>query len=566
MNKVSIVGHPACGLQQVEILLRQCGMQPPLPSRRDGMTPHDIARALIKAHQCEPVDVATDEATLSPIEVGPVWHGMALDLLLGNLDQPFWGWADPNTIYLLDYWRMLDPQIVFVLVYDQPRSSLRKWAEDQDCTENATDLRKPLDNWSAYNGALLRFYLRHPERCVLVSVDQVHHMLDAYLQQMGQKLRPPLTLSELRFDPQSFGVPSLPAPLQATAHILGAASTDVATLWQVPQVEDYLIDEVLGRYPEATQLYQELQSAGSLPPNPRINGETDAAPAWQAYLRHRSTVARTLAHMVEIHERTAAQARDFLAQLKAVENTRLLEQREYEKIKGLVAKSDQEKSDLLLQLQLVQEELERQCAAKTSLSTQVDDLQSQNRVLLQAKEELLEIRKKLEEELKDAAGQIVVTTENKDENELLLNQLHEVQEELERYYHENQRLKAAANAKPAKPRYYGAADRIKQQLTYRLGARVILQNQTFWGKVLLLPALWHEARAFKHDQANRIEKKFPPLNQYADAHEAERVKQHLSYRLGLVVRQVGYNPFKWPILPFALKSATKLWKREQQRL
>jgi len=509
MNKVSIVGHPACGLQQVEILLRQCGMQPPLPSRRDGMTPHDIAQALIKAHQCEPVDVATDEATLSPIEVGPVWHGMALDLLLGNLDQPFWGWADPNTIYLLDYWRTLDPQIVFVLVYDHPRSSLRKWAEDQGCTENVTDLRKPLDNWSAYNGALLRFYLRHPERCVLVSVDQVHHMLDAYLQQMGQKLRPPLTLSELRFDPQSFGVPSLPAPLQATAHILGAASTDVATLWQVPQVEDYLIDEVLGRYPEATQLYQELQSASSLPPNPRINSNADAESAWLAFLRYRNTVASTMAHLVEFHDRSAAQVKDLL-------------------------------------------------------------LQAQQEAIQQAKGETLASQQKQDQKLKEAVQQSTLDAaaiaELKEENDLLLNQLHQVQEELERYYHENQKLKAAVNTKPSKPRYYGAADRIKQQLTYRLGARVILQNQTFWGKVLLLPALWHEARAFKHDQANRIEKKFPPLNQYADAHEAERVKQHLSYRLGLIVRQVGYNPFKWPILPFALKSATKLWKREQQRL
>lgn len=527
MNKVSIVGHPACGLQQVETLLRQCGMQPPLPSRRDGMTPHDIARALIKAYQCEPVDVATDEATLSSIEVGPVWHGMALDLLLGNLDQPFWGWADPNTIYLLDYWRTLDPQIVFVLVYDHPRSSLRKWAEDQDCIENATNLRKPLDNWSAYNGALLRFYLRHPDRCVLVSVDQMHHTVDAYLQQMGQKLRRPLALGQPNAALQLSEVQSLPTTLQAAAAVLGTSSADLETLWQVPEVEEYLIDDVLHHHPAALQLYEELQSSASLPPVKQIHSNVEAVPAWHAFLRHRNAVASTLAHLLEVHERSAAQVKDLLSKADAHQNVQLLEQQQHEQTKHVASKLEQDNSQL--------------------------------------KKEIQTLRHKLEQELKDAASraerQTPAVAELKEENELLLNQLHQVQEELESYYLENQKLKASA--KPSKPRRYGAADRIKQQLTYRLGARVIQQNQTFLGKVWLLPALWSEARAFKREQGNRADHKQPPIHQYADAHEAERVKQHLSYRLGQVVRRTGYNPLKWPMLPFALHAEKRAWKRER---
>ena len=29
--------------------------------------------------------------------------------MLGNLEENFWGWSDPNAIYLLDYWKQLDP-------------------------------------------------------------------------------------------------------------------------------------------------------------------------------------------------------------------------------------------------------------------------------------------------------------------------------------------------------------------------------------------------------------------------------------------------------------------------
>lgn len=51
----------------------------------------------------------------------------------------------------------------------------------------------------------------------------------------------------------------------------------------------------------------------------------------------------------------------------------------------------------------------------------------------------------------------------KQENEMLIAQLHQVQEELEKYYLENQRLKSEHSQaiQPAKPIYYGAAERVK---------------------------------------------------------------------------------------------------------
>lgn len=119
------------------------------------------------------------------------------------------------------------------------------------------------------------------------------------------------------------------------------------------------------------------------------------------------------------------------------------------------------------------------------------------------------------------------------ENELLIRQLHQVQEELEKYYLENQRLKsaqpqpAAANL-PSTAVYYGAAERVKQDLPYRLGATMVSHSKSTKDLAKLPLALMKEYRQFQKED----HKELPPVEAYQDAHEAEKVKKHLSYRLG----------------------------------
>ena len=68
-------------------------------------------------------------------------------------------------------------------------------------------------------------------------------------------------------------------------------------------------------------------------------------------------------------------------------------------------------------------------------------------------------------------------------------------------------------------------------------------------------ALLKERRAFHLDKAETPQKKRPPVHKYRDAHEAEKVKKHLSYRLGSVLVQHGANPIGWMKMPFALTKA-----------
>jgi hypothetical protein len=155
------------------------------------------------------------------------------------------------------------------------------------------------------------------------------------------------------------------------------------------------------------------------------------------------------------------------------------------------------------------------------------------------------------------------------ENELLLTQLHQVQEELERYYLENQALKAPARPKAIVPvpvpKLYGAAARIKRQLSYRLGATMIERSRSFGGWLGMPLALAREARQFKREKTQRGPEKLPPIAQYRDAHVAERVKQHLSYRLGQTLVANARSPIGWVKLPWALWGQVRDFRASKQR-
>lgn len=249
--------------------------------------------------------------------------------------------------------------------------------------------------------------------------------------------------------------------------------------------------------------------------------------AWETLVRQRAFIA-------ELVEQLHAQHQSEIGELKAL----------HAQLEDARAGQAQENEGLLSQLHQVQEELERQQQHKRELETRSAELERQVQRVRKAQEE----------------GKLKVLRE---ENELLLSQLHQVQEELERYYLENQRLKQKVPPpKPAGP--YGAADRIKRQLSYRLGAVMIQRSRTVGGWLSMPWALTAEVKAFRADLAQRqADKKAPPIHKYRDAHEAERVKQHLAYRLGSTLLAHAKSPIGWVKLPFALARQVRQFREQR---
>jgi len=159
--------------------------------------------------------------------------------------QP-WGWKDPRTTLLLDFWRELLPQARYLLVYRFP------W----DVVDSILRLRAPvfqqhldypLRIWQYYNRQLLDFYRQNRHRALLVSVNglmqapQFLDLLESRLGVTGDRLA--FTQARARiFDPQLLGqlpwdhplVTALPAAARELLQTLDHTA-DVPSGWTGPE-------------------------------------------------------------------------------------------------------------------------------------------------------------------------------------------------------------------------------------------------------------------------------------------------------------------------------------------
>lgn len=134
-------------------------------------------------------------------------------------------------------------------------------------------------------------------------------------------------------------------------------------------------------------------------------------------------------------------------------------------------------------------------------------------------------------------------------NQIILEQLLQAQEELERLYQErsNQKEQQSNFKKPGTPKKrYGAAEAIKADLPYKLGNVMVSAKKP--DQIAKLPImLMKEYKAFEKESGSL----YSPLklDDYADAREAEKVKKQLSYQLGKVMLDSKQSPKKLISLP-----------------
>lgn len=646
MNRILIAGHPTSGYQEVECVLQQCGMNGPLRSRREGLLPQEITSTLCKVYQRPQADRVSDEHDIEQLQVASVWHGMALDLMLGNLEQKLWGWADPQAIYTLDYWKQLDDKLTFVLVYDEPQLALMRAATQQQ-NMSTPELEQLLSNWMAYNGALLRFYLRNSERCLLVNSQQVHRNSEDYLLKLQPLLSAELLSLPANETPVAESASNNPHPINMLipaqkltdiVSLAGLETKEAQEILQCASVERYLVDQLIAEYPACLQLYAELQSAASLPQKTTTHEAGSPIKAWEALVRQRTLAIELASGLHEAYQEinlnleqvTAEQARETelrLSQLHQVQEelkyhclrkqefeqnsiaqaseiqrqAELVKQKEAENSaldKALTEleahlestqsagqqklteqnaqlKSISEENELLLsQLHRVQGELEYHYLHKVELeqhnTKQLNEIQQQAELTKQKDAEKSALDKALTEaqtKLKAAqsAGQQQLREQDVqlraigEENNLLLSQLHQVQNELERYYQENQNLKAQLPVP-----LYGAAQRVKEELSYRLGAVMIKRSHSLTGWLGMPWALIAERRAWHQHNSAHPQETLPSIDTYSDAYEAERVKRHLSYRLGQSLIRNGKSPLGWVKLPFSLSSEVRQFRIQRK--
>ena len=159
-----------------------------------------------------------------------------------------WGWKDPRTTMLLDFWQSIIPDARYLMVYRHP------W----DVADSMQRLAAPIfahhphyaDRiWQVYNRRMLDFLHRHPERCLLASTAALTASPQALVALMHER----------------FGI-QLDGPLEGQFE---------AELFQDRGLDDPLAALHAMAWPESAQVLRCLEQAAHLP-SPHA-ARTDAA-------------------------------------------------------------------------------------------------------------------------------------------------------------------------------------------------------------------------------------------------------------------------------------------------
>jgi len=422
-----IVGHKYSNIDYIESLLLKNGMTSASPLTKEQISPKNLTSILVPNF-----DINNG---YKQKKINHVWDGLALDLLLSNKKNKWWGWSDPNAIVSLKYWKNIDPSIFFIFTYNSPEQYLKKYLEDGGKISQKK-IKKVLNDYVMYNRALLKFYYRNKKRVFLLNTQEA----EANYKKSTNILQ------------KQIGI-YLPIVVESNN-----SQIEVNAIKDDKQdgILTFLIKNIIIEHKESNELYRELESVANLP----------------------------------------------------LQNTYDKQYNKYSILKKAYT-TNMELTFLKQKLQKIKEEL---------------------------------------------------SNESSKENELLLSQLHSVQEELEKYYLENKKLKDdIAKSK----RYYGAAERVMSQLEYRLGRKIGEKSKSIIGIITLPFSLFTVKKEWEKEQSI-ADKNLPPIDEYADAYEAERVKKHLAYALGKTTVKTMTNPFGIFILPFKLMSTRKVWRKERE--
>jgi hypothetical protein len=622
VNKIIVVGHPNSGVEDIKKLLVERGMSEALPSRREGLSPNEITRLLCQAHGAILVEDLQKLEDFSFVKVEPVWQGLALDLVLANLQSSLWGWADSQTLSLLEYWKSLDSQVIFILVYDSPEKIYHSvnFAAEM-LTEEQLQLQT--NNWFVYNKILLDFYLENSDRSILVHSEQVKYSIQSYIQKIESHIDVSLTTSALKNESLICASDSnRDLVVEGKNSLLPQSDLGLdLNRYTVDPLVDYLTNQLFSSLGNITCLYDELQSVADLPlaELDEIKSK-DIFSLWST-LQDQKKQAYIKNQMIEHKNQELSEALKCLHELEstaAVLNRKILE-------------SEKENKQVVAQFYLLQEELENYYKKNKLQQTQTSDLKQIKITLENSLDDHVKLVNKIEQKLetlkksksevdsvanwqkikiedlrklkdeqailaKERATEIdklkserveyakaEIELKNKIENlnrdlkesrkknvdeiavdeNLLVKQLYNVQQQLEKYYIENQALKKSnttkAVPKVAAPKLEGAVDRFKEELPYKVGSTIIKQSKSVKG-MLTLP---YTLVKLKKESVlkSELEKKLPPLSDYSDAQDIEKLKNHLSYKVGYVLVNEKNSFQDWIRVPYELSRELLKFRR-----
>lgn len=501
MKIICVTGAPGSDVSKVADIFFAAGVKAAQPLRQDA------SFTLASWHE-KVIAASGSEALLTgPVrQPGRFWEQFATNLFMENMQQPQWGWADPRSVWLLDFWQEFEPNLHFVLVYTSPQRALAQALAAE--REHRSDTATLMAEWEAHHKEILRFHHRNPTRTILVDAAECAAAPAALLDICATNWKIELAPTAVALSTSSVVAPLvgyLAEQLRHTQPELQALQQEIEASLQTLMLE---ANERSGT-PElfaAVENYRQMRNAAGRAEILALQIDTMGAQFAatettlkevhaQARSESRSESEQMLLQMHQLQEemergflrnkeleelkskkkRTIDELSQRLAQSEAtaatlrkeLEAAKTNKSAEKEKVDALaalaIAKKDLEvarqdikrfKSEYEAAKEVLKKELEAGKAHKLADKEKADtlatltiarkDLDSARQDIKRlsgehdaAKEAL---RKELEaarQDIKQLKGEQISIKEAHQENELLLVQLHQVQEELEHYFLEH---------------------------------------------------------------------------------------------------------------------------------
>jgi len=389
-----------CGLRQEwcdfsQFRMEEMGIVQASKAKRINLDAQDIVRKM-----CKSMKVSTERSrTFRQVRPGKTWQISASDLFLENSDHDVWGWSSPDNIFFLDFWRDFEPSTRFVLVY----GSLAQYAAFEMSDQGG--FKKNIDalsnRWERYHEELLRFYHENVDNCILINIARFDQAATEISRGLNNKFETDTRLIN-------------------TNHAL-----DINPI-KCLAAETLLKNEIM-----SSPTFSELENSADVP--------SDDEP-WEPDLVWKA---------LQEHEQALIQVQDAKSALKNVE-TQLVEKEAWfeNEIKDIKNTHEDQLNTLQDTLDSVKEKLlsteEHLTETKTltdqhesrSAALKSELMQSQTQLIAYEKE-LIALRPTLQSQLGNSN-----TSEQSDNNELLLLQLTQVQEELNYYFEKYNALAA----------------------------------------------------------------------------------------------------------------------------
>lgn len=115
-----------------------------------------------------------------------------------------WGWKDPRTTLFLDFWAERAGDARFLFVFRNPAEVADSLFRRGDCFFLDEPMRA-LSVWRDYNELIITFVTHHPDRCLVVDINDVIKDSHATCERIRSRLGVPLRSPSAVFSADLFG-------------------------------------------------------------------------------------------------------------------------------------------------------------------------------------------------------------------------------------------------------------------------------------------------------------------------------------------------------------------------